>query len=107
MPDSPGRMVRMSAVGSTWDALIPKARRRDGAATYTCPENWRPAAACWSVTLVESSGMTSWEPRAEAMPRAVAAWDCGVLVVAGALGPLGPLPGPLPLLGVWTMSWFD
>ena len=61
-------MVRMSAPGLTSDALIPKARSSWGVATYTGPDQDRPAAACCNVALVWSSSVTSWEPRDEAMP---------------------------------------
>src|ERR1035438_9359380 len=77
MPDSPGRAVRMSASGLTSDALIPKAARSWGVATYTGPDQERPAAACWSEALVESSSVTVLEPRALAMLRATAVWGGG------------------------------
>ena len=32
-PDSPGRMLRMSARGLTWEAVMPKARSSCGVAT--------------------------------------------------------------------------
>src|SRR5260370_26175188 len=102
-PDSPGRAVRTSASGLTSDALIPKACRSCGVATYTWPLQERPAAACCSEALVWSSSMTVSEPRALAMLRAVAAWDCGVLAVPEGPDPPGPWPGPL--LGVYTMIW--
>src|SRR5271165_6272876 len=108
MPDSPGRAVRMSASGLTSDALIPKACRSWGVATYTGPDQDRPAAACWSEALVWSSSMTVFEPSALAMFWATAAWACGVLAVPDVLGPPGPLPAPRgPLFGVYTMTWFE
>ena len=109
MPDSPGRMVRMSASGLMPDALIPKAARSWGVATYTGPDQERPAAACCSEALVWSSSMTAPEPRPLAMLWATAAWACGVLAVPEVLCP--PVPGPPPPgpppLGVYTMTWFE
>src|SRR5580692_8798321 len=102
-PDSPGRMLRTSALGLTSEALIPKARRSCGVATYTGPDHDRPAAACCNEALVWSSSMTVFEPRALAMFWATAAWACGVLAVPDGPDPPGPLPGPL--LGVYTMTW--
>src|SRR5271166_1353853 len=109
MPDRPGRAVRKSASGLTSDALIPKARRSWGVATYTGPDQERPAAACCSEAPAWSSSMTVLEPRALAMFCAVAAWACGVLTVPDELDPPGPLPGPPPgpPLGVYTMIWFE
>src|SRR5579859_2073680 len=105
-PDSPGRALRMSAPGLT--SVIPKAFRSWGVATYTGPDQDRPAAACCSEALVWSSSMTVPEPRALAMFRATAACACGVLFV-WVLDPPGPLPGPWswpgPLLAVYTMIW--
>ena len=91
MPASPGRMVRMSAVGPTCEGLIPKARRSCGVATNTGPDQLRPDAACWRVALVESSWTMSWEPSAAARPRALAAIDRGSLPVTAVPE---PLPGP-------------
>src|SRR6266567_2145003 len=91
-PDSPGRMVRMSAAGSISDVLIPKARRSDGVATYIGPDQLRPRAACWREALVVSSWIMSWEPSAAAMLCALVAMDCSLLPVTGPLDP--PLPGP-------------
>src|SRR5216683_1615391 len=105
-PDRPGRAVRMSALGLMSEALIPKACRSCGVATYTGPLQERPAAACWRPASGRSSSVTPCEPRAEAMPWAVAAWAWGVLAVPDvplAFGP--PLPGALP--GVYTMIWFE
>src|SRR6266849_6777938 len=101
-PDSPGRAVRMSALGLMSEALIPKACRSCGVATYTGPLQERPAAPCWRPALGWSSSVMSCEPRAEAMPWAVAAWACGVLAVPD---PPDPLPGPPP--GVYTMIWLE
>src|SRR5947207_6226774 len=96
-PDSPRRMVRMSAAGLTPDALIPKACRSCGVATYTGPDQERPAAACCSEAPAWSSSMTVLEPRPLAMFRATAAWACGVLAVPDGLDGLDPpLPGPPP-----------
>src|ERR1035437_1929151 len=94
-PDSPGRMVRMSAAGPTCEALIPKARRSCEVATYTGPDQERPAAACCSEALVELSAMMSREPRPAAMPRAAAA-------IGRSLLPVTPPPysGPGLPLGV-------
>src|SRR5437762_6071199 len=91
-PASPGRMVKMSAVESIGEGLIPKARRSCGVATYTGPDQLRPDAACWRVALVESSWTMSWEPSAPARPRACAAIDRSPLPVTA---PPEPLPGPL------------
>src|ERR1019366_1989628 len=111
MPDSPGRAVRISAAGFTSDALIPKACRSWGVATYTCPHEERPAGACWSEALAWSSSVTVFESRALAMFWATAAWACGVLAVPAGLDPPGPGPGPgpgpFPPLGVYTMIWFE
>ena len=74
-------------------------------ATYTGPDQDRPAAACCSEALVGSSSMTVFEPRALAMFWATAAWACGVLAVPEGLDPPGPLPWPGPPLGVYTMIW--
>src|SRR6266404_3665164 len=100
-PDSPGRMLRTSALGLTSDALIPKAARSCGVATYTGPDQERPAAACCSDALVWSSSMTVFEPRALAMFWATATWACGVPAVPDI--PPGP---PWSPLGVYTMIWF-
>src|SRR5271169_246974 len=93
-PDSPGRMVRTSAPGLTSDALIPKACRSCGVATYTGPDQDRPAAAWLRLAPAWSSSMTVLEPRALAMFWATAAWACGVLAVPDGLPPPGPLPAP-------------
>src|ERR1700733_14865839 len=99
MPDSPGRADRMSAVGLTWEALIPKAASSCGVATYTGPDHWRPGAACCSPALVDSSAMTSCEPSAAPMLAAVAACACALPPAAGPPPP--PLLGPAgPALGV-------
>ena len=100
-------MVRMSASGLTSDALIPKAASSWGVATYTGPDQERPAAACCSEAPAWSSSMTVFEPRALAMFWATAAWACGVLAVPDGLDPPGPLPGPPPWPGVYTMIWFE
>src|SRR5271165_2004121 len=110
MPDSPGRAVRMSASGLTSDALIPKACRSWGVATYTGPDQERPAAACCREALAWSSSMMLVEPRALAMFWATAAWACGVLAVPDGLLPPGPPPGPPPPgppLGVYTTIWLE
>src|SRR5580693_6321339 len=107
-PDRPGRMLRTSASGLISDASIPNAARSWGVATYTGPDQDRPAAACCSEALVWSSAMTVVEPRALAMVWATAACACGVLAVPDVLPPPGPLPGPPPPgppLGVYTMTW--
>ena len=41
------------------------------------------------------------------MFRATAAWACGVLAVPDGLDPPGPVPGPPPWPGVYTMIWFE
>ncbi len=99
MPDSPGRMVRMSAVGLTWLALIPNACSNCGVATYSGPFQLRPLAAWLSPASVVSSSTTSREPRSVAMACTLADSDCSWAEVT--------LLGPFGLLGVWTMSWFD
>src|SRR6266581_1435056 len=93
-PDSPGRIVRMSAVGLTWLALIPKACSNCGVATYNGPFQLRPLAAWLSPASVVSSSTTSREPRSVAMACALADSDRnwpGVTVT----GPWGPPPWPL------------
>jgi hypothetical protein len=100
VPDSPGRIVRTSAVGSTWEALIPNARSSCGVATYSGPDQLRPDAACWGMALVESSSMTSWDPSAPAMLCAPAAMDRSWLPVVALPDPAPGPPGPYWSLGV-------
>src|SRR6516162_11261240 len=108
-------MVRMLAPGLTSDAVIPNACRSCGVATYTGPDQDRPAAAWVRLAPAWSSSMTVLEPRALAMFCATAAWACGVLAAPDGLDPPGPLPEPLPgpppppgpPFGVYTMIWFE
>src|SRR5215472_13576959 len=104
MPDSPGRMVRMSAVGLYWLAVIPKACSSCGVATYSGPDQLRPLSAWIRLALVVSSSTTSREPRSAAMACALADCDRSWLGVTGGTGPPGP-PLCWPL-GPYTMSWF-
>src|ERR1700733_6335254 len=95
MPDSPGRADRMSAVGSSWEALIPKAASSCGVATYTGPDHERPGAACWRLALGFSSAMAWWLPSAAAMLFAVAVWTAMLGAPEPGWSP-GPKPGPWP-----------
>src|SRR5580700_11343622 len=88
-PDSPGRMVRMSALGLTSDALIPKAARSCGVATYTGPDQERPGAACCSEALLCSSSIRVFEPRALAMFWATAAWAVALARAAASWAVVG------------------
>src|SRR5581483_1558169 len=89
-PDSPGRIVRMSADGSTWGGLIPNVCSSCGVATYSGPDQERPPAACCGMAVVDSSSMTSWEPSAAAIVR-----TCAVMARSWlADGPALALPGP-------------
>src|SRR5215831_8398666 len=95
MPDSPGRAVRMSAVGLYWLAVIPKACSSCGVATYSGPDQLRPLSAWIRLALVVSSSTTSREPRSAVMACALADSN---RIEAGAVlgaGPPGPPPWPL------------
>src|SRR5580658_2288647 len=98
MPASPGRMLRMSAVGETWLGLIPNARSSCGVATYTGPLQLRPDAACWRLALVDSSWITWPEPSAAAMACASAVSAC-VVPPPGILPPGPAGEGPFGELG--------
>src|SRR5689334_2446407 len=93
-PESPGRMVRMSAVGLYWELVIPKACSNCGVATYSGPDQLRPPPLWLRLASVESSSTTSREPRAVAMAYALAESGRISPAVAAFPGMAGPEPGP-------------